>query len=443
MRIVQLTPGTGNFHCGSCIRDTALVKALRRMGHDVLMVPLYLPHVIDEQNDDESQAPIFFGGINVYLEQKLALFRHTPRWLDRLFASKPLLNWAAGRMGMTDAHDLGALTVSMLEGEHGKQNKELTALIDWLKTQGKIDVVCLSNAMLIGLARRIRDELGAKIVCTLAGEDAFLDTLVEPYREKAWTTLRERIGDVDAMVAVSQYYADVMRRRLELDEADDRLGVVYNGIELDGYAPAESPPDPPVLGYLARLHHGKGLSTLVDAYIELKQRDRVPNLKLHIAGAMINADKPYVDTLRQKLTEAGVSGDVTITPNLAGEKKADFYRGLSVFSVPATYGEAFGLYVLEALASGVPVVQPRHGAFVELLDQLGGGILCEADDVHALADAIEIALLRLDESRQSAADARQHVLAEFNVNRMAQRIAEVFERVVNSSEPQSTQRTPR
>ncbi|QNN21658.1 glycosyltransferase family 4 protein [Planctomycetales bacterium ZRK34] len=428
MRIVQLTPGTGNFHCGSCLRDNVLVSALRRMGHDVMMVPLYLPHVVDtEALPDDT--PIFFGGISVYLEQKLAMFRHTPRWFDRLLARPTLLNWAANRSGMTSARDLGELTVSMLKGEHGKQNKELTHLIDWLKTQGPVDVVCLSNAMLLGMARRLGRELNTKVVCTLAGEDAFLDTLIEPYQSQAWSLLRERVDDAAALIAVSRYYADQMRQRLKLADDDDRLRVVYNGIELDGYTPAEAPPADPTIGYLARLHPGKGMHTLVEAFIEMKRRGRVSNLKLRLAGAKKPEDDAFVNEQREALKTAGVIEHASIEPNLTESQKLDFYRSISTFSVPATYGEAFGLYVLEALAAGVPVVQPRHGAFTELLEQLGGGILCEADSPTALADALEITLLRHDESRQSAATARQHVLKEFNVDRMAAGVADVFEQV--------------
>ena len=56
MRILHLTPGTGSFHCGSCLRDNALVKALRARGHDAMMVPLYLPLVTDADDANPEQA---------------------------------------------------------------------------------------------------------------------------------------------------------------------------------------------------------------------------------------------------------------------------------------------------------------------------------------------------------------------------------------------------
>ncbi|MEX0742482.1 MAG: glycosyltransferase family 4 protein, partial [Phycisphaeraceae bacterium] len=235
MRIVKLTPGTGNFYCGSCIRDNALANAMRAAGHDVMMVPMYLPHVLDEP-EAAPDSPVFFGGVNVYLQEKIPLFRHTPRWVDRLFDAPWLLRYVARFAGMTRARDLGEMTVSMLQGEHGRQNKELTKLIDWLKSQGKVDAVCLSNAMLLGVARRIKQELGCAIICTLAGEDAFLDSLIEPYRSDAWQLLSERAAEVDAFIAVSKYYGDAMTRRMTLDA--ERVHVVYNGINMEGYSPA-------------------------------------------------------------------------------------------------------------------------------------------------------------------------------------------------------------
>jgi hypothetical protein len=80
MNIVQITPGAGSMYCGGCFRDNSLVAALRKQGHQTLMVPLYLPLTLDEP-DQSAGTPIFFGGINVYLDQKSALFRKAPRWL--------------------------------------------------------------------------------------------------------------------------------------------------------------------------------------------------------------------------------------------------------------------------------------------------------------------------------------------------------------------------
>jgi glycosyltransferase involved in cell wall biosynthesis len=315
----------------------------------------------------------------------------------------------------------------MLRGEEGTQRKELDRLVDWLLTQPKPDIVCLSNALLIGLARRIHDRVGAKLVCTLSGEDGFLDALSDPYRERAWELMRDRLRDADHCIAVSNYYAEVMRRRAKIES--DRLTTIHNGIELAGYEPAGFAPDPPVIGYLARMHPTKGLHTLVDAYIELRRRDTGRNPRLCIVGAMTPGDAAYVDAQRDKLRAAGVDADASFHPNVDLAEKQRLLRSMSVLSVPATYGEAFGLYILEALASGVAVVQPRHAVFPELLALTGGGILCEPDDPTSLADAIGAALADPAGLRERALTARRTVMADFSAERMAERIAEVFESV--------------
>jgi glycosyltransferase involved in cell wall biosynthesis len=312
----------------------------------------------------------------------------------------------------------------MLRGEDGNQAKELDRLAEWLVGE-KPDVVCLSNALFMGLARRIKQETGALVACTLQGEDGFLDALPEPDRTASWDTLTEREKDVDAFIAVSQYHADLMIRRAKLPP--ERVHVVYNGILLDGYGTAPTPPDPPALGYLARMHPAKGLETLVEAFILLCQRDRIKNLQLRVAGAQVGGDAAYVEKLREHLTAAGVSDRATFHPNIDRAEKIAFLQSLSVLSVPATYGESFGLYVIEALAAGVPVVQPRHAVFPELLAETGGGVLCEPDDPDSLADAVENLLADPQAARALGEEGRRNVFARFNVDEMARNVVRVFE----------------
>lgn len=406
------------------MRDNALAVALRAQGHDAMMVPLYLPPALDEASSAEN-VPLFYGGINVYLQQKVGFFRKTPRWIDKLFDSPSALKSAASRAGMTQAHELGDMTLSMLQGEDGKQAKELTRLSEWLTTDGKADVICLSNALLMGLAGQIKRETGALVACTLQGEDTFLDSLNEPYRTQSWETIVEKAKDVDIFIAVSKYHADLMIDRAKLPP--DRVHVVYNGIRLEGYGPHPAPKnDPPILGYLARMCPPKGLTTLVQAYILLRKRGTIPNLQLHIAGAQTAADIPYVETLKLNLDGAGLANDVRFLPNIGRGEKIAFLQSLAALSVPATYGESFGLYILEALAAGVPVVQPRHAVFPELLAVTGGGILCEPDDPESLANTLESLLQDRQKAHALGEAGRQTILTKFSVEEMARNVATVF-----------------
>jgi glycosyltransferase involved in cell wall biosynthesis len=392
------------------------------------MVPLYLPLTLDE-TDQSRGTPIFFGGVNVYLEQKSAFFRHAPDWLHRWLASPRLLRWAAGRAANTRASELGDLTVSMLRGEQGNQARELEELVGWFRTQGRPDVVCLSNALLAGMARRLKTDLGCTLVCNLQGEDYFLDQLPAGPRESAWSILRERARDIDLFTAPSAFYGDVMARRLNLPH--ERVHTIHNGIHLDGFAPADRawarPGNSPVLGYFARMCPEKGLDTLVDAFLLLKQRPATSALRLRVGGSCSGPDESFVAGLRRRLDAAGVGGDAEFCPNVDRAGKLALLRSFSVFSVPARYGEAFGLYLLEAWAAGLPVVQPKTAAFPELIEAAGGGILVAPEDAAALANGIEDLIKDPDLSARLGDAGRQAVEREFSDRRMADRMIAMLE----------------
>ncbi|HXP62203.1 MAG TPA: glycosyltransferase family 4 protein [Dongiaceae bacterium] len=428
MNFIQLTPGAGLMYCGNCLRDNGLVAALRQMGHQAILTPLYLPLTLDEA-DQSAGTPVFLGGINVYLDQRFALFRSAPSWLRRRLASRRLLAWAAGRTARTRPEELGELTLSMLRGDEGFQARELRDLCGWLKTQPKPDALCLSNALLIGLARPLKLDLKAPVLCMLQGEDGFLDSLPEPFRARCWQVLAQRVRDADALVAPSRFFAELMSRRLGLP--DGHVKVVYNGIRPDQAPPAPSAPGggrngTPVLGFFARMCSEKGLDLLVEAYVRLRKRGRVKGLRLKVGGSCSPRDAVLVETLKERLRSAGLETDTEFCPNLSREEKLAFLRSLSVFSVPARCTEAFGLYLLEALAAGVPVVQPRSGAFPELIEATGGGMLCEPADPESLAQALETLLLAPERARALGESGRRAVFERFSARRMAEGMLEVI-----------------
>jgi glycosyltransferase involved in cell wall biosynthesis len=426
MRIVQITPGAGGMYCGNCFRDNALVAEWRRQGHEVLMIPLYLPMTLDEENQS-SGIPVFFSGINVYLEQKLPLLGKMPDFLHKQLASPALLKWASRRAAKTRASELGELTLSMINGEEGRQAREIDELLAYLRRHERPEIIVLSNALLVGMARKIKRELNVPVVCTLQGEDSFLDNLPASHREKTWLALSDRCRDVDLFIAPSAYFGELMGRRLKIPA--EKITVVHNGLKLDGWS-VGTPPNPPVLGFFARMCKEKGLDLLIDTFILLKKRARVPNLKLHVGGAMGPGDEPFVNELKLRLQGSGVLGDVTFFSNLTKEQKQQFFRRISVMSVPALYGEAFGLYLLEAWAAGVPVVQPPVAAFPELIEASGGGVVTKSATPEALAEGIEQVLL--DETkRQFLSKSARHAMEEqFTAEAMARRMTEAFTRAL-------------
>jgi len=434
MRFLMLMPGTGHFYCGSCLRDDWLARALRDLGHDTVVAPLYLPMMLEKPGTDEE---VHMGGVNVYLQQKARLARHLPGWVSRLLDRPGFLRWVSRRGDMTSPRDLGAIAISILEGVDGRQAKEVEKLGEWARTIEEPDVIVISNVMLSGVGRQIGAELKRPVICTLQGEAPFLDALPQPYRDRAWEVLRKNVKDIDLLVPVSRYYGDLMQEKLGV--APERLAVVHNGIDLEDMREEPVPiaqRAPPTIGFLAQMSRDKGLHTLVDAFLILKERDRIKDLRLRVAGTQLKPDLPLVRELQQRVDERGCGADIEFLPNIERAEKLAFLQTLSVLSVPATYGESFGLYLLEAMASGVPVVQPGHGAFPEILEATGGGLLCEPDDPSSLAEKLEELLVDGDRSQALADCGRTSVLENFTATSMAHRFEEVCRMALEPSSPE-------
>jgi glycosyltransferase involved in cell wall biosynthesis len=441
MNIVLLTPGTGSYHCGVCMRDNALAKELHRQGHNAIMLPMYLPLTLDEEAASP-EMPIFFGGVSTYLREKVPWMRHMPRWLDRLLSQRALLKLLAGKAAaQTGGPDVAEMTLSMLRGEHGNQAGEIEELIAWLREHGKPEAIWFSTALQAGLAKRIKAELGVPVIGFLQGEDAFIDGLGAPWSERVWKLLGERMRDADCWVAPSRYFAELMARRLGWSNLvrDERIRVLPNGLSLEGYSVAPTP-EPLTIGYLARFIPAKGLGLLVEAFIELKARAKFTGAKLKCAGSMTEGDARYVETLKARLTAAGLANDVEWRPNVSKEEKIAFLESLAVFSVPALYGEAFGMYVIEALAAGVPVVLPETAAFPEIVNHSGGGRVfavgaTEHENVMRLADALESLLAAPETARALGAQGRAAVEREYTIGRLAERLVAATREMIDAPQP--------
>ncbi len=386
MRIAYIAAGAAGMYCGSCIHDNTLAAALQRKGAEVALVPTYTPLRTDEP--DVSIGQIFYGGINVYLQQKIALFRHTPWTLDRVLDRPALLKGLSRFSGAARAEDLGALTVSVLEGEAGAQKKELAKLVQWLKKVYRPDIVQLTNSMFSGMAWKLKKELGVPVLCAFQGEDIFLEGLVEPYRSRTLALLRDRAVDMDGFIAPCQYYADFMADYLNVP--GDKIHVVKLGLNLKGHGESRRPLDhaPFTVGYLARICPEKGLHLLVEAFRRLTEEVGAEHVRLKVAGYLGRRDRAYFEKIVDQVDAWGLTDAFDHRGEVDRTQKIDFLNGLHVLSVPTPYKEPKGLFVLEALANGVPVVQPRHGAFPELIKETGGGILVEPDDPGAIAEGM-------------------------------------------------------
>lgn len=425
MNILFITAGAAGMYCGSCLRDNALAAELKSRGHDVLLVPLYTPTLTDEPNVSERR--VFFGGINVYLQQHARFFRWAPAFLDTLLDSSWLIKAATSGSFSTDPRSLGELTVSTLKGEDGFQRKEFDKLLQWLTSEPPPDVIQLPNALLAGLARPLRRELKRPVHCTLQGEDLFLDGLPETYRHRSIELIRQSAPFIDRFTSVSEYYATFMSRYLSIPP--DKIDVVPLGINLDGFAKrVESSARPFTVGYLARIAPEKGLHALCDAYVRFRQRPGVECAQLEVAGYRASDQRGYLREAERRLEEAGLGGEFQYRGLLDREQKIGFLRNLDVFSVPTTYVESKGLFLLEAMACGVPVVQPDHGAFPEMIAKTRGGVLIEPGSPDRLADGIYD--LWRDPARrvELGTNGFDGVRRHYSIARSAERMLEVYER---------------
>jgi glycosyltransferase involved in cell wall biosynthesis len=406
-------------YCGTCLRDNSLAAALMKLGHDVTLLPLYTPTLTDEAN--VSNDKIFFGGISVYLEQNYALFRNTPWLLDKLWDSKAALKLAAKSTIPVDPHFLGEMTVSMLQLENGRLKKELRKMMRWLESEPRPDIVNLPYTLLIGLAAPLKKSLQSPICCTLQGEDLFLEGLEEPYKARALELIRQSIPHVDCFLAVSEYYAEFMCRYLGIP--DHKMEIAPLGVGTDGYRAAPVSENPkPRIGYFARIAPEKGLHILADAYQIV--RDSGLDCTLEAAGYIAPEQMPYLDKIADRLKGL----DFQYRGALDRTQKIAYLESLDVLSTPAVYADPKGLFVLEAMAAGVPVVQPDHGAFPEIIRKTGGGILCEPQNPRSLAEALLTVLRDRDLRSQLARRAYAGVREHYRVEAMAQRTAEIFSR---------------
>lgn len=422
MRLLAVTAGAGGMYCGSCLRDNTLASELMARGHDVVLLPVYTPTRTDEENVSESR--VFFSGISVYLEQHVPLLRRTPAVLDFIWDTPAVIRLATGRGVSVDPELLGDLTVSMLQGEAGHQAKEFKKLLAYLKAEPAFDVVMLPTSLLASLAPALRRELARPIVCTLSGEDLFLEGLPLPYRKQAKALIAQAAHAIDRFVATSGYYADFMAGYLELPRA--KIEVAPIGIRFDGLEPAPAAPARPfTIGYLARIAPEKGLHLLASAYIKLRRELGLERARLEVAGYLAPEHRTYLDGITKALAAVGLADEFRCHGTVDRGRKLEFLKGCDVLSVPSPYAEPKGLYLLEALASGVPVVEPRHGAFPEVVEKTGGGLLFAPGDVGDLA--AKLLELERDPARRRELALRgcERVRLHYSAARMAERALEI------------------
>ncbi|SFF79360.1 glycosyltransferase family 4 protein [Sunxiuqinia elliptica] len=430
MKIAHVIPGSGgSFYCGNCLRDSKSMRALQALGQEVVKVPLYLP--LFEDGHDLNEVPVFYGAVDIYLKQRFPVFRHMPAFVDKMLNSKSVLHLAAQNAGSTRAKGLEEMTVSMLLGEEGLQQDELERLVAWLRDEARPDVVHLSNALLLGLARRIKQEMNIPVVCSLQDEDVWVDVMSDQHREEVWQLMTERGHEVDAFVAVSDFYATVMRKRMQI--RPEQLFINHIGVDASDYSVRPVDQKEPMIGYISRMCEENGLGVLIDAFVELKKETRFDVVKLKITGGKTNDDTDFIRHQKKKLVSAGIESDVLWVEEFEGPSRQEFFDSVALLTVPVLKGEAFGLYLLEALASGIPIVQPALGAFPEIIDLSEGGMTYQDNTSECLANTWKSIILDKEKLAAYSAKGLEGVRTHFDVRQQAEKLVDIYARTVKSS----------
>lgn len=428
MNIMHIIPGSGgSFYCGNCLRDAKYVEAMRKTGNKVVKLPMYLPLFADE-HDLSREIPVFYGAISIYLKQLYPLFRKAPRWFDRALNAKPMLKLAARFAGSTRATGLEEMTVSMLLGEEGQQKEELQAMVDWIVEHCAPDVIHLSNALLLGLAKQLGERLDVPVICSLQDEDVWVDVMKPSAAESVWKLMSGKAEDVTSFISVSDFYAGVMKEKMQLPES--KLSTVHLGVDPEDYEYINAREKAQAIGYVSRMCQKDGMDIVVDAFILMKQEQRYADLRLVLTGGSTGDDRKFLSEQRGKLREAGILGQVEFHEDFEEEGLREYFRKVSVVSVPVHRGEAFGIYQLECMISGVPVVQPALGAFPEIVELSGGGLIYQNNTPEALAKALMGLLDDPEQLARLSEAGHKGVQKHFHIEHQARRMMEVYQEAI-------------
>jgi glycosyltransferase involved in cell wall biosynthesis len=404
MRIVYLITGSGgSFYCANCYRDMLYFRAIRKVpGTTAKAIPLYLPPDREIRTENEMDDQVFFGAISMYLREKVKILKNMPAFFEKFFDSKPFLKLASRMAGTTRTEGLEDLTLNMIEGDNAFRKNEMERLVRYLIKDEKPDVIHLSNALILGLARQLKKRMDVKIVCSLLNEDDWIDDMAEPYRSKAWSMIATESVYVDSFVTPSRYFKNLVIKKTGLK--GDNIHIVPLGFDAPALTNLKNQSRPPAIGYFCRVSQHNGFDKLVDAFIELKTKDLIPGLTLNVCGGYTGDDKPFISTQIKKIRENGFQKSIRIYPEFSGDKKAEFFNDVDVISVPVRKYDGYGLYILEANSAGIPVVQPATGAFPEIIEMTGGGITYLPDTVDELTASL-LRMLKDNDLRNSLGNA--------------------------------------
>lgn len=419
MKILFIIPGSGDsFYCGNCFRDNLQADALRKAGHNVVIMPLYLPL---RQKTFRADTPLFFPATTYYTEQKFFRNKQMPKWLQRITGSDAALKVASSLSGATSAEGLEEMTLSMITGDDSAFVEQIKPMIDWIKHSEKPDIIHLSSTLLLGIAKTLRQHFTIPIICSVQDEEVWIDSLKEKDAHIAWQGIAENIHYVDKLVTTSHFYREILQKRIP---KITHVEVIYPGIDREKYI-SNSYPDHPTIGFFYRMNRQNGLDILAEAFVILKKRNTIPNLKLRIGGGYSGHDRKFLRQVRKTLSPYKL--DVTIDETYNLEQHLTFFSKISVISVPIRFNEGVGIYLCESFAAGRPAVEPATGSFPEIVGD--AGVLYEPNNAQSLADALEKLLADEELYRQKVENAKILSGNRYNAKITAERLVALYNNV--------------
>lgn len=420
MKITLIIAGSGgSFYCGNCLRDVEFIHAMKKAGHEITVIPMYLP-LTEKMEPEIGISPVFFGAISLYIRQMIPALRKMPTWMDRFLNFPFFLKMAAKKAGSTRATGLEQMTISMLKGEDGNQKAELEMLVGYLKEHEKPDAVHISNALLSGLAPGLKNGLQVPVFCSLQDEDEWVDEMEPSSQKEIWELINRNSESIDNFISVSHYFKKKILENTAIPEG--KISVVYNGINPDLYAPDKSKNKPDTIAFLNRMSQNTGLDILTDAFILVKQKPGTSGWKLKIAGGFTSDEKPFLKFILKKIKKAGLSGQVIFYEGFTNELKFGFLQSVDLLCYPVKRKEAFGMPLIEAMMMGIPVIAPDYGACPEIIQTTGGGLVYMPNNAPQLSEAIFHVMtdsaLYDEMSKNAAANCNSHFSSAIQVEKM-------------------------
>jgi glycosyltransferase involved in cell wall biosynthesis len=429
MKVVYLITGSGSeFYCANCYRDMLYLRAIKKVpGISAKAVPLYLPPDKSLQ-DPGFEKEVFFGAISMFIRDKVRILKNMSPFWDKILDSPFLLKFASKMSGSTNTDGLEEITLNMISGDNSFQDHEVDRLLQFISRDGVPDIVHLSNALILGLGKLIKQKnCDIKVVCSLLNEDDWIDDMKEPYKSQAWDLMGKHAGCIDRFITPSHYYKELFVSKTGVDT--EKVDVVPIGFDPEPVDWPVKPSKNPSIGFFSRMNDYNGFDKMVDAFILLKESGEFPELKLRACGGFTGEDKPFITKQIKKIKQHGLKEYFELYDEFMGNGKIDFLKAVDIISVPVNKYDGYGLYIIEANSAGIPVVMPYTGAFPEILAYTGGGIVYSPDTVDELAKNLATLINDKEKIAKLGAKGKKGVAENLSMERMSVGISNLYNKL--------------